>query len=61
MRWRLYVIFKELVCIAKINTQDDNLGESQSFGIAVIDHALSPVILPSSAFLQVRQTKEGSL
>ena len=47
---RLSVIFKELVCIAKINTQDDNLGESQSFWIAVIDHALSPVIL----------TKEGS-
>jgi len=47
---RLSVIFKELVCIAKINTQDDNLGEGQSFGIAVIDHALSPVILKEGSF-----------
>jgi len=41
----------EIIChfqrtlVSLMITQDDNLGEGQSFGIAVIDHALSPVIL----------------
>ena len=31
--------------------QDDRLGEDQSFGIAIVDYALSPVILAKEGLL----------